>query len=270
MERFKKNADLIFILVLLAVGLLSVFVAADYVTSPAFTEGTLTYLDQKRNTVMEITAASTAASAAISLIPGDAGSAIADKLADLSMYSLLVLCAIFLEKYLVTITGSLAFRILIPLACAVGIGYFLRQRNEKFRQFGIRLAALGLVLFMVVPISVQTSKTIEETYQDSIEMAIDQAKESSEEVENNAKTESAWDTFVSTISGGVSSVLNGFENVLNNFIEALAVMIVTSFLIPIIVLAFFWWVVKMIFQYVPDPPRMQLPSPRPHAPRIDQ
>ena len=94
-------------------------------------------------------------------------------------------------------------------------------------------------------------------------MTIDQAKESSEQVENNAKTESAWDSFVNTITGGVSSVLSGFENVLNNFIEALAVMIVTSFLIPIIVLMFFWWAVKMIFQVVPEPIRAQLPAPPP-------
>ncbi|MBQ3460496.1 MAG: hypothetical protein IJH14_07505 [Solobacterium sp.] len=263
MERLKNNADLIFIVILLILGLASAFFAAGYFTSPEFTEGTLAYLNQKRNTVMEITAASTAASAAISLIPGDAGSAIADKLADLSMYALLVLCAIFLEKYLVTITGSLAFRILIPAGCLLGILYCAKFKKPVLRQMAVKVAALGLVLFMVVPVSVQTSKSIEETYHDSIEMTIDQAKESSEQVENNAKTESAWDSFVNTITGGVSSVLSGFENVLNNFIEALAVMIVTSFLIPIIVLMFFWWAVKMIFQAVPEPIRAQLPAPPP-------
>ena len=36
------------------------------------------------------------------------------------------------------------------------------------------------------------------------------------------------------------------ENVLNRFIEALAVMIVTSCVIPILVLFFFVWVTKLI------------------------
>ena len=59
-------------------------------------------LDDKKTTALELTAAATAASAAITLIPGDAGTPIADKLADLSSYFLIVVCAIYLEKYLVT------------------------------------------------------------------------------------------------------------------------------------------------------------------------
>ncbi len=52
----------------------------------------------KKTTALELTAAATAASAAITLIPGDAGTPIADKLADLSSYFLIVVCAIYLEK----------------------------------------------------------------------------------------------------------------------------------------------------------------------------
>ena len=74
-------------------------------------------LDDKKTTALELTAAATAASAAITLIPGDAGTPIADKLADLSSYFLIVVCAIYLEKYLVTITGLAAFKLLIPIGC---------------------------------------------------------------------------------------------------------------------------------------------------------
>lgn len=74
-------------------------------------------LDDKKTTTLELTAAATAASAAITLIPGDAGTPIADKLADLSSYFLIVVCAIYLEKYLVTITGLAAFKLLIPIGC---------------------------------------------------------------------------------------------------------------------------------------------------------
>lgn len=71
--------------------------------------------------MLELTAASTAASAAITLLPGDTATPIAEKLADLSGYFLIVLCAIFLEKYLLTITSYVSFTILIPAACALGI-----------------------------------------------------------------------------------------------------------------------------------------------------
>lgn len=258
MIHLKKNGDLVFIIILILIALLSVFWAAGFFTSLSFTEGTLSYLNEKRNTVMEITAASTAASTAISLIPGDVGSAIADKLADLSLYSLIVLCAIFLEKYLVTITGSLAFRILIPAACLIGVAYFAYFRNESLKNLAWKLAALGLILFMVVPVSVQTSRTIEATYKDSITQTIEQAHESTEEIENNAREDNVWNQFINTIGGGVTSLLSGFENVLNNFIEALAVMIVTSFLIPLLVLLFFWGVIKMLLGYIPSGQRQKL------------
>ena len=38
------------------------------------------------------------------------------------------------------------------------------------------------------------------------------------------------------------------ENLMNRFIEAIAIMVVTSCIIPILVLLVFLWIVKMIFQ----------------------
>mgnify|MGYP007057860948 FL=1 len=44
----------------------------------------------------------------------------------------------------------------------------------------------------------------------------------------------------------MSTATANVENVLNNFIEALAILLVTSCLIPILVLIFFVWLVKML------------------------
>ena len=54
---------------------------------------------------MKLTAASTAASVAISALPSDTGDAVSKKLMDLNSKFLIVLCAVMLEKYLLTITG---------------------------------------------------------------------------------------------------------------------------------------------------------------------
>lgn len=99
--------------------LLSFCVIAKYTSSPTMkiNAHAIQSLDDKKTTALELTAAATAASAAITLIPGDAGTPIADKLADLSSYFLIVVCAIYLEKYLVTITGLAAFKLLIPIGC---------------------------------------------------------------------------------------------------------------------------------------------------------
>lgn len=44
----------------------------------------------------------------------------------------------------------------------------------------------------------------------------------------------------------MSGVVEKVENILNDFVEALAVMIVTSCVIPIVVIIFFIWLVKNI------------------------
>ena len=105
----EKQKKILFALIPIVIALLSFFVIARFTSSTEFNAKTIQSLDDKKTTVMELTAASTAASAAITLIPGDVGTPIANKLADLSSYFLIVLSAIYLEKYLVTITGYAAF-----------------------------------------------------------------------------------------------------------------------------------------------------------------
>ena len=114
-----RKAALAALLVLAA--LLSIFAVGKRASDPAYHQASIDALAEKQETVLELTAASTAASAAITLLPGDAATPIAEKLADLSGYFLIVLCAIFLEKYLLTITSYVSFTILIPAACALGI-----------------------------------------------------------------------------------------------------------------------------------------------------
>ena len=74
--------------------LASIFGVAKLTTDPAFYQKSIAALEEKQETVLELTAASTAASAAITLLPGDTATPIADKLADLSGYFLIVRCGI--------------------------------------------------------------------------------------------------------------------------------------------------------------------------------
>ena len=92
--------------ILLLVAILSITVIGKYASSPENHQKTIASLDEKKQTVMELTAASTVTSALITLLPGDTATPIAEKMADVSGYLLVVLCAIYLEKYLVTITST--------------------------------------------------------------------------------------------------------------------------------------------------------------------
>lgn len=236
-------------LIPILIAFLSIFVLSKYAASPDFHTKTISSLDDKKTTVMELAAASTAASAAITLIPGDTATPIAEKLADLSSYFLLVLCAIYLEKYLVTITGYVTFVILIPAACILfSANVFLK--NDTWKNLAKKLVVFGAAIVLVIPSSVKVSDMIEKTYHSSIEQTMESAKQTTEEVKENAEKDKEKDGvlsgIISGVKDGVADITAKVENVLNNFIEALAVMIVTSCVIPIVVILFFVWLIKSI------------------------
>ena len=277
--------------VLLLAAILSVTVIGKYVSAPENHQKTIASLDEKKQTVMELTAASTVTSALITLLPGDTATPIAEKMADVSGYLLIVLCAIYLEKYLVTITGYVAFTYLIPAACVLWI-LNLFFANATVRKLAAKLAVFGIAIFLVVPASVKISDLIGDTYQAQIEATIEDAKstqnilENSDMVNDTNETEdngtgatgtatgnaqekensnsgsvtNIFDWAKDAFSSAKDSVANVVENVtisteelvqkvensLNHFIEAVAVMVITSCVIPMLVLLLFFWMVKIV------------------------
>ena len=152
----------IYIVIWLLIGLLSFTVLGKYASAPESHQATIASLDEKKATVLELTAATTATSALITLLPGDIGTPIAEKVADLSGYLLIVLCAVFLEKYLVTITGYAAFKIFIPAACVLFAANMM-ARNRSVDKLARRLLIFGICIFLVVPASVKVSDLIGRT-----------------------------------------------------------------------------------------------------------
>ena len=276
--------------VLLLVAILSVTVIGKYASAPENHQKTIASLDEKKQTVMELTAASTVTSALITLLPGDTATPIAEKMADVSGYLLVVLCAIYLEKYLVTITGYVAFTYLIPIACGLWILNLVFE-NATVRKLAAKLAVFGIAISLVVPASVKISDLIGDTYQAQIDATIEDAKNTQNILENsdlvndtsatetetgttgavtahtqeknNSESGSASNIFdwakdaISSAKDSVSNVVENVtistedlvqkvENSLNHFIEAVAVMIITSCVIPMLVLLLFFWMVKIV------------------------
>ena len=235
----------------LLVAAASVFLISGYAASPEFHASTIASLDEKTGTVLELTAASAAASAAITLLPGDTATPIADKLAELSSYFLIVISAIYLEKYLTTITGYAAFVILIPAACIL-LSVNVFARKEMIRRVAWKLTVFGLAVALVIPASVRVSDMIDETYSASIQSTINAAIQTTDQIpageEEEAESEEIGGIrgFISGVKETVSSTGDNIKKVLNNFVNALAVMLVTSCLIPILVMMFFIWVTKIL------------------------
>ena len=264
---FKRGWKPWLIVAVLAVtALVSFYKVADYAASPETHRQTIEALEEKKATVMKLTGAATGVSVAITMIPGDAATPIAEKLADLSTIFLLVFSAIYLEKYLVTITGYAAFKLLIPLACGAGIVAVL-FRSHVAKQLAAKLAVFGLAIVLVIPASVGISNLIEDTYHSSIQSTIDLALDTTEEIEEDAELNAAkeeekkgnfFSELLSTVTETVSVATDKVENVLNHYLEALAVLLVTSCVIPVLVLFFFVWLVKIILGVdIPTPKRDQ-------------
>ena len=255
-----KKAALAALLVLAA--LLSIFAVGKRASDPAYHQASIDALEEKQETVLELTAASTAASAAITLI---------------------VLCAIFLEKYLLTITSYVSFTILIPTACALGIAaLFSEKLRAALGKLAWHLLLFALAIAFAIPAGVKVSSMIEDTYCASIEETIANAEQTTEDIQSATSGEAdeseksglsgLFSKVTEGITGAATAAVEQLKTVLNRFIEALAVMLVTSCLIPILVLLFFAWLVKLMLGIELPPLRVKLGDGKAHstsgAPRI--
>lgn len=300
------------IIIPLVIAILSFTIVSKYAESKEIHEKTIATLQTKQDTVLKLSAASATIAAGASLLLGERANAVSNKLLDLTGYFIIILCAVMLEKYLVTILGLASFKIIIPVACIL-FSLFTIIDKEAMRKLSLKLFAFALVAFLIIPISVGISNVIEKTYAeanvesilDETEKLNDELNKISENTENNVVYEEditqnntdesseisetadnskerqnilskigndfsnlfsnpkdkiigtivdAKDKVVSAVGNAVSIVTEkGKELIekltrnLNKMIEAIAVMLVTTCVIPIAIIIFFIFIVKMIF-----------------------
>ena len=257
------------IVLLLLVALLSFNKISVVTSSPETYASMIESLDEKRNIVTGLIATSTATSAAITVLPDDVGTPIAEKIADLSTYFLIVLGAIFLEKILLTVGGYVTFKCIVPILCFAAISAIL-IRKKTWRIFCynliVRMLLFGFVLCIVTPASIQISTVVENLHVTSINESVEKVKESAESMdESESDNESQKkEGFVSGlvskvtdlaegITSGVTQTLDAVQNYLNNLIEAFAIFMVTTCIIPIVVLIILILAVKWIFNSISLP-----------------
>ena len=120
------------VMIAIVLSLVSFFMLSKYASSPETYKKTIASLDDKKATATGLAASATAASVAISAIPSDVATPVADELAELSSYFIIILGAIYLEKFLLTIIGYVVFKFFIPVACILYIIDTV-QGSEIFR-----------------------------------------------------------------------------------------------------------------------------------------
>lgn len=241
-----KNIVSIAILVIIAIT--SIFMIAPIVKSNEFHRNTIKSLDDKKMTVAEITAGCAATSMALSAVPGDTTTPVANKIMDLSSYLLIIVVVIFLEKIMLNLTGFVTFSLLIPVSCVL-LGIYVLIKNEMMKKIAIKLAVFGIILFATIPLSVQISNVIEDSYKENLDSI--KSQQITVEVKED---ESEDEGLLSKIKDGIEKVGEGASNLaekgkqaLSNLIDGIAILLITSCVIPIAVLIFLLWIVKIIF-----------------------
>lgn len=265
-----KIKKVVALCILIGLALFSFFVLSKKMSDIETYRSIITTLDEKKATVMGLSAASTTIANAISLIPGDIGMPIANQFTDLSSWLVLVLIVLYLEKYLLTIVGLIVFKYVLPLVLIVfGVNIFIK--NQSLNQFLIKIVLVCTILMLIVPTSTKISQMIDQTYEDNVKIKIDEIintdienEEVEEEiiVEEEKKAEDqkwyekvgsffvqSYESTKEAVSNAAEGLSNGSKNLiakakatLNNFIEGTVVMVVTTCVVPIftlIVLLFF-------------------------------
>lgn len=253
--------------ILIIIAAILFFGVSKWATSVDSYSKILDTLNTLQKKALALTATSTALATGAAAIPGDATTPLANKLMDMAGYMVIVYAVIIIEKYLLTITGYLAFKILIPIALVILIGtQFMNGEWQHFlKKIAIKGILIGTALWLLVPTSVFVTNVINDTYANSSVSENKLIEKSTKAQETNEKSEEKDDKkenlsitgFAKGFTDKVKSVAKDagnavtgkaeeFQEAFNQMIEKIAVMIVTTCVIPLVVLFSFTWILKLI------------------------
>ncbi len=254
-----KKLQIGFIVALVVLALLSGFVARPHFADTKTWDSTIEVIDQKKGNVLALTTSCVALSAGITALPGDTGTPVAEQLAQLSGNLGIVLAVLYLEKYLLTILWSVGLGILIPFALvlfAASLGIHGRwSTSAVLRRVATRVLVVAMIGMALVPASVWVSQKVDETYQVSIEQAEQKAtsaadaSSSKSEKKSKVKTDKnvleqlteGASSLLTSVTDSAKSMIDEVVQQVTDLIEGVIVMIVTSCVIPLLVLAAFLW-----------------------------
>lgn len=238
--------------------LLSIFVAPIIVDKLHIIDEAEQILDSKKDTVVAVTATAATISVAVAAIPGDSTTPLANQIAELDIFFIIVLIAIYLLKILLVISTSLSFKFLFPVACMLFVTYFLSNSNY-FKNLGIKILIFGLVIFLTVPISVGTMNVVDtalRTQQKIETISVEDKAEDSIEKENGDKNwwNNFWDDVTDKVQEATDNVVNATKEMyqkakdkFSELVDVVASLIITCCVIPLLVIVFLAWILKMLF-----------------------
>ena len=273
-ESIKKECDarakifdkkkIIIIGILLVTMLFSIFVAPFIVDKVHIIDEAEKILNSKKDTVVTVTATAAAISVAVASMMGDATTPLANQIAELDIFFIIVLIAIYLLKILLIASTSLSFRLLFPAACLLFVIYLL-SNNTYFKNVAFKILIFGLIVFLTVPISVQTMNLVDTSLsiqkkietipiEDLTEGPVDTESSVEQEQENKNWRSGFWTNVTDKVKVATDSVVNATKEMyqkakdkFSELIDIVASLIITCCVIPLLVIVFLAWILKILF-----------------------
>lgn len=247
------TGQLVKILFVVFIMVFSIFVLATKVPETKFVKSTIEHLDESKDTVMKFSGATLATSVAITALPDDIATPLADTLADMNIYLVFVSIVLLVEKLIVVEGIKISFLFIIPAACALYLlGNFFKR--EIFRSFFMKLMIFGVALLVVIPFSTHFTNWVCADYMAYVEETIEEADLGAAKVNEIIAENEEESTFFEKVSAafdkviaGATDLLNYFSTVIKKCVNSIAIMIVTSFVLPMLIFMLFRWLLKELF-----------------------
>ena len=261
-EKLAKCLAAVFLIVL------SIFVLARKMPDTQLIQNTIDSIEESNKTIMEFSGATIAASLAVSAFPNDFATPLASTLADMNTYFIFIFAVLFVEKLFMIEGVKIAFTYIIPTACVLYI-LFVLSGKEVFKNFAVKLMILGLAVVFVIPISTHFTEKVCADYliyvDQTIEEANDGADKMNEVMISGEEEESIFDKLseaFKTAIQGVTDLLIYFENVIKKCVNSIAIMIVTTFILPLLTMFLFRWLLNELFAWNLPKPQVNIRLPK--------
>jgi hypothetical protein len=258
--------------VITAFFIISILPLCAYFTSPSFTSEFNKTLEIKKSQALALFGSATAASVAVSLLPGDIGASISYKLADVSGFFMIVLGAITVEKIVLSASGFLTFRIIIPISLLLFSAYIIFEKGFFFL-LALKSIVFGIIIMLIIPVSIKISNIVESRYLytdvnnmqindavNNVNMDAEEIKQVNDIISGGSEEEArSWWDIPGRISDAAKNITVKIEQMAQDAVEraknALAVlmttlinMIITVCVIPLITIAGFSAVLKTLWK----------------------
>lgn len=251
------------ILILVLIGVFSFFVVTSWLPDRGFIKDSLESVEESSNTVMKFSAATLSTSLAISALPDDFATPLADSLADMNIYFIAILVMLHFEQLLIRYGVKLAFAIAIPAACGIGILSILLKK-DLLKGIAARVAVLGLAVALVVPCSTHITNYVAADLTAYVENTIsdteDGADKLNEAMEGGAEEQTIFeklsDLFQTAIND-MSNLMAHFQNTIRKCMNSIAILILTNCLMPLVNFFILKWILKETFHIAIPMPQMR-------------